>query len=57
VIPRNHQVEAALEAATAGDMAPFQALLAAVQEPFVEREGFMLAAPTGFGPYVTYCGT
>ena len=57
VIPRNHQVEAALTAATAGDMVPFHALLAAVQEPFVEREAFMLPAPTGFGPYVTYCGT
>jgi serine/tyrosine/threonine adenylyltransferase len=57
VIPRNHQVEDALTAATAGDMSPFQALLAAVQEPFVEREGFMLPAPSGFGDYVTFCGT
>ncbi len=57
VIPRNHQVEAALTAATAGDMAPFHALLQAVQEPFVERETYMLPAPTGFGDYVTYCGT
>ncbi|WP_309664249.1 protein adenylyltransferase SelO family protein [Tabrizicola sp.] len=57
VIPRNHQVEAALAAATAGDLAPFEALLAAVQAPFAEREGFMLPAPTGFGPYVTFCGT
>jgi serine/tyrosine/threonine adenylyltransferase len=57
VIPRNHQVEAALSAATHGDMAPFHALLAAVQEPFVAREAFMLPAPTGFGPYVTFCGT
>jgi serine/tyrosine/threonine adenylyltransferase len=57
VIPRNHQVEAALVAATAGDMAPFHALLAAVQQPFVEAERFMLPAPTGFGQYVTFCGT
>jgi serine/tyrosine/threonine adenylyltransferase len=57
VIPRNHQVEAALGAATGGDMAPFHALLAAVQQPFVEQEAFMLPAPSGFGPYVTYCGT
>jgi serine/tyrosine/threonine adenylyltransferase len=57
VIPRNHQVEEALEAATGGDMAPFHALLAAVQEPFAEREAYMLPAPTGFGRYVTYCGT
>ena len=57
VIPRNHQVEAALEAATAGDMAPFDALLAAVTQPFAEAEAYMLPAPTGFGPYVTFCGT
>ncbi len=57
VIPRNHQVEAALEAATAGDMAPFHALLAAVTQPFVEAEAHMLPAPSGFGAYVTFCGT
>jgi len=57
VIPRNHRVEEALDAATAGDMAPFEALLAAVRDPFVEREAFMLPPPSGFGPYVTFCGT
>ena len=60
VIPRNHLVEAALTAATAGDMGPFEALLAQVQRPFDNaegREGFALPAPTGFGDYVTFCGT
>jgi serine/tyrosine/threonine adenylyltransferase len=60
VIARNHLVEAALTAATAGDMAPFSALLAALQDPFgpeAGREGLVLPAPDGFGPYVTYCGT
>jgi uncharacterized protein YdiU (UPF0061 family) len=57
VIPRNHKVEAALAAATAGDMAPFHALLAAIREPFTEAEPYMLPAPGGFGPYVTFCGT
>jgi uncharacterized protein YdiU (UPF0061 family) len=57
VIARNHKVEEALAAATAGDMAPFDALLAAVSEPFVEREAYMLPAPQGFGRHVTYCGT
>jgi len=57
VIPRNHQVEAALTAATAGDLAPFHALLAAIRQPFTAAEPFMLPAPTGFGPYVTFCGT
>jgi uncharacterized protein YdiU (UPF0061 family) len=60
VIPRNHMVEAALTAATAGDLAPFHALLAAVQTPFAPeagREAFTLPAPISFGPYVTFCGT
>ncbi|GAB1479776.1 YdiU family protein [Paracoccaceae bacterium] len=60
VIPRNHLVEEALTAATSGDMAPFAALLAEVRRPFAPeagREGFALPAPSGFGPYVTFCGT
>lgn len=57
VIPRNHKVEEALAAATRGDMAPFHALLAALQRPFSEAEPYMLPAPTGFGQYVTFCGT
>lgn len=60
VIPRNHLVEAALNAATEGDMAPFEGLLAAVCDPYAPeagREAFALPAPTGFGPYVTFCGT
>ncbi len=60
VIPRNHLVEAALTAATAGDLAPFRTLLAAITDPFAPetgREGFALPAPQGFGDYVTFCGT
>jgi uncharacterized protein YdiU (UPF0061 family) len=60
VIPRNHLVEEALSAATAGDMAPVQALLAALTDPFTDRPGddrYTLPAPQGFGRYVTYCGT
>ena len=60
VVPRNHLVEAALDAATAGDLAPFHALLAQIRDPFgpvAGREAFTLPAPTGFGRYVTYCGT
>ncbi len=60
VIPRNHRVEEALAAASAGDMGPFAALLAAVTEPFAERPGresYALPAPAGLGRYVTYCGT
>ena len=60
VIARNHLVEAALQAAEAGDLAPFDALVAEVRRPFGDalgREGFALPAPAGFGDYVTFCGT
>ena len=60
VIPRNHLVEEALAAATAGEMAPFHALLAAVQDPFgplAGREAYGLPAPAGLAPHVTFCGT
>ena len=35
--PRNHQVEAALQAADTGDLAPFERLLGALQQPFETR--------------------
>lgn len=58
VIARNHLVEAALNAATAGEMTPFLALLAEVQDPYRPDRGiFALAAPAGQGRYVTFCGT
>jgi serine/tyrosine/threonine adenylyltransferase len=60
VIPRNHLVEAALEAATAGDYAPFHQLLAQITSPYgpaAGREAYTLPAPKGFGDYVTFCGT
>ena len=59
-IPRNHLVEEALEAATAGDLDPFQALLEAVTRPFEERPGldaYAAPAPPDFGAYQTFCGT
>ncbi len=59
-IPRNHLVDDALEAAAAGDLAPFDRLLGAVERPFEARAGlerYELPAPPGTGPHVTYCGT
>ncbi len=59
-IPRNHLVEAALQAAGRGEMLPFDALLAVVTDPFTERPGldaYALPAPAGFGHYRTFCGT
>ena len=60
VIPRNHRVEEALTASTAGDMAPFTALLAAVCDPYAPehgRETYALPPPAGLAPHVTFCGT
>ena len=60
-IPRNHLVEEALTAATAGDLAPLGPLLDAVTHPYEERTGlerFATPAPADFGAtYRTFCGT
>jgi uncharacterized protein YdiU (UPF0061 family) len=59
-VPRNHLVEEALAAATAGDLDPLGRLLGAVGHPYDERPGlerYALPAPDGTGPYVTFCGT
>ncbi|MGI5130656.1 protein adenylyltransferase SelO [Pseudonocardia sp. CA-107938] len=56
-IPRNHLVEAALDAATSGDLGPFEELLSLVQQPFSVRPGMERYAAAGSGPIVTYCGT
>jgi uncharacterized protein YdiU (UPF0061 family) len=59
VIPRNHWVEAALTAATAGDLCLFRSLLAVLKLPFAQtpaHEPFQ-ALPGSRERYVTYCGT
>jgi serine/tyrosine/threonine adenylyltransferase len=59
-IPRNHLVEAALDAATAGDMAPFHELLDVITHPFDERPGleqYAQPAPLDSPPHRTFCGT
>jgi serine/tyrosine/threonine adenylyltransferase len=59
-IPRNHLVEEALAAATAGDLDPLSRLLAAVTAPYDERPGlerYAEPAPEDFGDYRTFCGT
>ncbi|WP_432513877.1 protein adenylyltransferase SelO [Kineococcus sp. SYSU DK001] len=59
-VPRNHLVEEALTAATAGDLGPVRRLLEAVDAPYDERAGFeryAVPAPEEFGPYRTFCGT
>ena len=59
-IPRNHLVEEALTAATAGDLDPLHRLLDAVTAPYDERPGlerYASPAPEDFGNYRTFCGT
>ncbi len=59
-IPRNHLVEEALTAATAGDLDPVRRLLEAVCSPYDERPGlerYADPAPEHFGGYQTFCGT
>jgi uncharacterized protein YdiU (UPF0061 family) len=60
VIPRNHMVEHALSAAHLGDMAPFEAIRAALATPFDDHpEAPRLSAPPLAAEEVrhTFCGT
>lgn len=62
IIPRNHQVEAALEAASTNkDFSLFQQLLVAIQSPYAElpeSRQFAEPAPHAFTQsYRTFCGT
>jgi uncharacterized protein YdiU (UPF0061 family) len=61
VIPRNHRVEEALAAATAGDLAPFEALLDALRRPFDDDPALAPyaepAPPAVTAAYQTFCGT
>ncbi len=60
-VPRNHLVEEALDAATAGDLAPLHRLVEVLDRPFTARPGmerYAEPAPTAFTDgYQTFCGT
>lgn len=59
-IPRNHVVDEALEAATVGDLEPFERILDVVTRPYEERPGLERCArpaPPGSAAHITYCGT
>ena len=59
-IPRNHLVETALDAAEAGDLAPFEALLEVLRQPYTEQPGRgRYATPPAEEEVVrqTFCGT
>jgi uncharacterized protein YdiU (UPF0061 family) len=57
VIPRNHRIEAAIQAAVTGDDAPFHALLAAVTDPFTPHADFARPPTEGERVARTFCGT
>lgn len=61
LIPRNEAVTAALSAAEAGDLAPFERLLGAIQDPFRENPAYAdLARPSSpefLAQFRTTCGT
>jgi serine/tyrosine/threonine adenylyltransferase len=60
VIPRNHRVEEALEAAENGDYSVMERLLKVLSNPYAhspeQEEYCTLPAPSNL-PYKTYCGT
>lgn len=60
-IPRNHRVEAALDAAVAGDMGPTEELIEVLSRPFEHqpgREAYAEPAPREFSEgYRTHCNT
>ncbi len=60
-IPRNHLVEEALGAGTAGDLGPLERLMAVLARPYDERPGlerYAAPAPDAFSAtYQTFCGT
>jgi uncharacterized protein YdiU (UPF0061 family) len=61
VIPRNHRVEEALEAAVErADYTVMEKLLAVLSQPYQdppEQSGYHLPPPPSEQPYRTFCGT
>ena len=59
-IPRNHLVDEALEAASAGDLSLYERLDGVLAHPFEARPGlerYAVGAAPGSAPHRTYCGT
>ncbi len=60
IIPRNHRVEQALQAANAGELAPFERLVTALQRPFDDQPEYadLEQAPEPHEVVTrTFCGT
>lgn len=57
IIPRTHKIEATIQAATAGDFAPFHAMLAALQTPFTANAEYARPPEEFEKVRNTFCGT
>ncbi len=60
LIPRNHKVEEALEAAHQNNLDPLHKLLKVLEQPYEENSKvseYQTPAPTTETPYQTFCGT
>ncbi|MCF6443459.1 YdiU family protein [Nereida sp. MMG025] len=58
IIPRNHRIEQMIDAAVAGDMAPFERLHTALANPFAQRDDDLTAPPRPEEVVqATFCGT
>ncbi len=59
VIPRNHKVEEALDAANNNDLVPFHNLLQVLKKPYEhpEKKEYQLTPPPNSKEYKTFCGT
>lgn len=57
VIPRNHRVEAVIDAALRDDFAPFEALLDAVTHPFRDNPDYERPPTPQERVHATFCGT
>jgi len=60
VVPRNHKVEEALEAANNDDLNPMKNLLKVLEKPYENQEGigeYQSPAPPTNEKYQTFCGT
>ena len=60
LIPRNHKVEEALEAANNDDLTPMKNLLKFLEKPYENQEGisdYQYPAPISEKKYQTFCGT
>ena len=60
VIPRNHKVEEALDAANNGDLKQLKKLIKVLETPYLNQKDiydYQLPTPTSDQKYQTFCGT